>query len=49
MIALRSLLALAAAKTVIAVCDTSIIAHDGHTIGEEVIYEDRECCSLMET
>lgn len=42
MLALRFVLALGAAKAVLAVCDTSIIAHEGDTIGEEVTYENRE-------
>lgn len=39
---LRFLWALYAAKSVLAAsCDTSIIAHEGDTIGEEITYEDR--------
>ena len=44
MLAVRSVLTLGAATVALATCDTSIIAHEGDTIGEEVTYEDREFC-----
>lgn len=46
MLRLRSLLALSAAKAVFASCDTSIIAHEGDPIGQEITYENRASTSL---